>query len=235
MKIIPFLFLVTLCSCGPSAESQNSIARNVKAGNIQFFETYRPYEILDSWKAACTWVNNQDSLIPEGENPNSLDALVQLSNENVFGYVDEKAIFRVDSLLSLPEVKNNFPKDLKFMWSFGLEESTNGKKMYVLYAVKVPEGNKAPIDGRHIQSANIARSQFSNSPIISISMTKDGAHDWELMTRKNIGRPIAISMDHQVLSCPVVNGVIVGGATEINGNFSIKEAEELAARINAGK
>ncbi|WP_043023710.1 SecDF P1 head subdomain-containing protein [Fluviicola taffensis] len=234
MKLIPFVFLAFLCSCGPSAESQNLTPKNVKPGNIQFFETYPLTEILDSWKAACAWVNNQDSL-EQGENPNSLGALVQLSDANKFGFVAENDIFRVDSLLSLSEVKNNFPKELKFMWSFGLEESPNGKKMYALYAVRVPEGNKAPIDGKDIEIASFARSQITNTPIITISMTKDGAHDWEVMTRNNVGRPIAITMDHQVLSCPIVNGAIAGGSTEISGNFSVKEAEELAARINAGK
>jgi len=232
MKLLPFVLILVLTACGN--ESGNINLKNVKPGNVQFFETYGLYEILDSWKATCTWVNEQDTLA-EGENPNSLGALVQLSGENKLGYVAENDIFRVDSLLSLSEVKNNFHKDLKFMWSFGLEESPNGKKMYALYAVKVPSGNKAPIDGRHIESASFARSQFTNAPIITISMTKDGAHDWEVMTRKNIGRPIAITIDHQVLSCPVVNDAIVGGATEISGNFSIPEAEELAARINLGK
>lgn len=235
MKIFTILLLLAfICACGPSAESQNSTPKNLKPENIQFFETYRATEILDSWKAACNWVNEQDSL-PEGENPNSLCALVQLSDDNKFGYVSEKNIFKADSLLSLTGVKNHFPKDLHFMWSLGLEDSPNGNKMYALYAVKVPSGNKAPIDGRHIQEASAGRSQFTNAIIITISMTDEGAHDWEIMTRKNIGRPIAITMDHQVLSCPIVNGAIAGGKTEINGSFSEKEAEELAARINAGK
>jgi SecD/SecF fusion protein len=66
-------------------------------------------------------------------------------------------------------------------------------------------------------------------------MTKQGQHDWEVMTAKNLGLPIAITIDNHVLSCPVVTGVISGGETEISGNFSVAEAEELAARINKGK
>lgn len=231
MKFIPILLLLVICSCRPSADFKYGV-KNVKPGNIQFFETYKLYEILDSWKAACIWVDDQDTL-EQGENPNSLGTLVHLSDENVVGYVAEKDIITVDSLLALPGVKNNFQKDLHFMWSSEPDDDSEFKGMYVLYAVKAPDGKPAPIDGRHIKTAT--SKVTDHSVVISLTMTQQGDHDWEIMTGNNMGRCIAITIDNKVLSCPLVYSVIVGGNTEISGNFSKKEAANLADRINAGK
>lgn len=239
MKLIPFALLLVLCSCGPSNDLENKAPKNVKAGNLQFFEVYSLSEIFESWKAACDWVDKHDSLALNAKISNTdsrgLSRLLRPVGGYVIGYVSEEDMPEVDSMLATPEVKNNFFKDLKFMWSFGAEEIHGSIKKYALYAVKMPAGNKARIDGRHVLSASAARSQFGNSPIIRIEMSENGAHDWEVMTRENIGRAIAITIDNHVLSCPIVNGAIAGGSTEISGNFSVKEAEELAARINAGK
>lgn len=232
MKLLPFVLVLVLTACG--SETGNARLKNVKPGNVQFFETYPFNEILDSWSAACTWVSAQDSLTPQ-EDPNGLAAFVQISPENMLAYVAEKDMTRVDSLLALPGVKNNFPKNLKFMWSFSSEKTPNGKAMFVLYAVKVPDSGKAIVDGRHIQHAETAIADYNQMPVVRISMNDQGAHDWEVMTRKNIGLAIAITIDNRVLSCPVVNDAISGGETEISGNFSKAEAEELAARINFGK
>lgn len=232
MKFLPFVLILVLTACG--SETRKAPLKNVKPGNVQFFETYRFNEIPDSWSAACTWVSAQDSMTPQ-EDPNGLAALVHISTENKIGYVSENDLIRADFLLALQEVKNKFPKNLKFMWSFHPEKTPDGKEMYALYAVKIPAGKKAIIDGRHIQSAVIAKSEFTGQPVIRISMNEQGEHDWEVMTSKNVGRAIAITIDNQVLSCPVVNGVIAGGATEISGSFSVAEAEELAARITFGK
>nr|WP_294859216.1 hypothetical protein [uncultured Fluviicola sp.] len=240
MKLLPFVLFLVLTACGN--QSNNIKLKNVKPGNVQFFETYGTNEILDSWNAACNWAHDHDSLSLNSTlhldelNPRDLRRIVQVINQkNAFAYAEEEHIPIIDSILAIPGFKSNFPKNLRFMWSFGLEESPNGEKMYALYAVKVPDGNKAIVDGKSIKSAETAIADYNQMPVIRISMNDQGAHDWEIMTRKNIGRPIAITIDNRVLSCPVVNDAIAGGKTEISGNFSVAEAEELAARINAGK
>lgn len=240
MKLLPFVLILVLTACG--SETGNAHLKNVKPGNVQFFETYASNEILDSWNAACNWTHDHDSLALKNTlhldefNVRDLRRIVQVRYEgNGFAYAEEGHIPTIDSILAIPEVKNNFPKNLKFMWSFGPEKTPNGKKMYVLYAVKVPDSGKAIVDGRYIQHAESAIAEYNQMPVVRITMNDQGAHDWEVMTRKNIGRPIAITIDNHVLSCPLVTNAIAGGETEISGNFSKAEAEELAARINFGK
>ena len=233
MKLIPFILLSILFSCGSGSKK----LKNVKPGTLQFFETYTMPEIQYSWNAACDTVSNNDTLALQGKvnlMEIGLRGLVHPGTNYMIGYVDEKDRTKVDALLATPNVRACFPEDLEFIWSYGLEEIQRGKKEYVLYAIKVPPGNKALVDGRHIETAETDISQYNQSPVIKITMNKQGAHDWEVMTRENVGRSIAIVFDGRVISCPIVNDAISGGVTEISGNFTEAEAEELAARINAG-
>ncbi|TSJ46380.1 SecDF P1 head subdomain-containing protein [Fluviicola chungangensis] len=239
MKCIPLLLLSIIFSCGSGSKPLN--LKNAKPGNLQFFETYNIQEIYPYWQAACNPMHGNDTTVSKGKesmlkiDPRGLRGLVHAS-EFMIGYVYEEDLSKVDAMLAIPEIKNLFPKDLRFMWSFKAESVDNGSgaKTYSLYAIKIPDGGKAKIDGRHIETVETAIADYNGMPVIRISMNDQGSHDWEIMTRKNIGRPIAITIDDHVLSCPVVNDAITGGETEISGNFTKKEAEELAARIHAG-
>lgn len=239
MKLIPFLLLLTLISCGNRNEPQKPPhLKNVKPVNLQFFETYSFSEIAPSWENACKWVHEHDSLATKEnltltENPRGLNALVHPNGDFMVGYVSEENRYPVSEMLASPEVKKAFPDNLQFRWSYGVEKEENGHKMYGLYAIKMPSGNEAKIDGRHIQSANAAKS-YTGQPVIRIAMTRQGNHEWKVMTTNNVGKAIAIVIDDHVITCPVVNGAITGGETEISGKFTTKEAEELAARIYAG-
>ena len=66
-------------------------------------------------------------------------------------------------------------------------------------------------------------------------MNDAGAQAWATLTRNNIGRPIAIVLDNNVYSYPNVNNEITGGSSEITGNFTPEEANDLANVLKSGK
>ncbi len=239
MKFIPFLLLLAVFSCGSGSKPLN--LKNVRPGNLQFFEVYSTNEISDDWLKACKISAEMDTSAQQEQSSlqqtRGLSSYIQIPMPNSIGYIKESDIPAVDSILARPEIAKLFPKDLRFMWDFASDDLSDQGigKVVALYTVKVPRGNKAIIDGRHIQTAETAISEYTKQPVIRITMTDKGANDWEVMTTKNVGLPIAITIDNHVLSCPVVNGAISGGETEISGNFSYAEAEELAARIQLGK
>lgn len=240
MKLIPFLLLFALYSCGPDS-SRNERLKHVKHVNIQFFETYTMNEISSQWLAACK-LSAEDTLVAQGEVPldqigfRGLRALLRYTENNgPIGFALEKDIYKVDSILAIPEISKLFPKDLEFMWALNPEKTGNAPGFYSLYAIKVPAGKKARVDGRHVVEAFPETDNRTGSVIINIEMTKDGTDEWKLMTQENINRCIAITMDKKVISCPLVMSVIAGGKTQISGNFSMEEAENLSDQINAGK
>lgn len=235
-----FLFIPAfLIACSSEPEEETVALKNVKPMNIQFFETYNRDEISNSWNAAVNWFHEKDTSSQQIKellkDVTGLENWVSFHREGAFGYVEEEDIQSVNSILEDPEVRKLFPEDLQFMWSFGVEETLNYKKVYGLYAVKIPKDGEAKIDGRHIKDAAASFSNYTQQPTIQLTMNMEGTHDWKIMTEKNIGRYIAITLDKKVLSCPMVREAIAGGSTEISGNFTKKQAEELAAQIRAGR
>ncbi len=70
-----------------------------------------------------------------------------------------------------------------------------------------------------------------NRPEISIIFTKEGAQKFYLLTKENIGKPIAIVIDKQIVSLPTVNFEIMDGKVNISGNFSEKEIDKMIQKL----
>jgi preprotein translocase subunit SecD len=73
-----------------------------------------------------------------------------------------------------------------------------------------------------------------NSPYVSITFNKEGARIFERVTRENVKKRLAIILDDNVYSAPVIQGQIGGGSAQITGNFSLQEATDLAIVLRAG-
>jgi len=69
---------------------------------------------------------------------------------------------------------------------------------------------------------------------VSLEFTQEGAELFETATARNIGKPLYIFMDGEVLSAATVNSVISGGNAVITGDFTAAYADELSSRIRAG-
>ncbi len=87
-------------------------------------------------------------------------------------------------------------------------------------------GNDLAEDGASVEYDEVKR------PYIALKL-KD-AKKFEDITKKYIGQPISIALDKKILTSPVVQSVISGGTASITGNYTVEEATELAAILNAG-
>lgn len=239
MKLLPFLLLIGLVSCGSSTEEIPAKRKNANPENIRFFETYSLKDISGEWLAACKYSAQMDAPANKGEIPlnemgfRGLRNLVRMAeNTGAIGYVQGSDRLAVDSLLANPEIAKMFPKDLVFMWALNPTETGTSPGFYELFAIKMPPGKKARIDGRHIEESVPATDENTNIVTINITMNKEGGHEWELMTRDNINRFIAIVLKDKVLSCPLVMMAITGGKTQISGNFTLEQAGIISDQIN---
>jgi len=82
-----------------------------------------------------------------------------------------------------------------------------------------------------------ARADFDKNtgkPVVSIEFTKEGGDKFAEITGATVGKPLAIVLDNQVISAPIVQEKISGGQAQISGNFSVDEAKKLAIELNAG-
>lgn len=96
---------------------------------------------------------------------------------------------------------------------------------------------KVVLDGTDVKSAT-AQIQEDNSGnkknMVSLEMTKEGKKKFADATQQNLGKPIAIVYDGQIISSPTVNSAITNGQAVIEGDFTYEEAEELASTIRIG-
>ena len=106
-----------------------------------------------------------------------------------------------------------------------------------LFVVKTPSNGLAFVNEIHITDARQTFTQ-TNRPSISMEMNKKGAERWERMTGIAYQQQsqIAMALNDIVYSAPTASsGAIKGGKTEISGNFTVKEAQDLALIFSSQK
>ena len=148
------------------------------------------------------------------------------------GYAHFSDTSKVNRILNMPEVKALFPEDLIPMWSV----KPYANNQYELVAIKASLNGEAALRGERDQKfITDARVQYNGaSPEVSMSMSAEAAKVWARLTKDNINRQIAIVLDQMVYSHPVVNTEITGGNSQISGNFTLEEAEDLVNVLKSG-
>lgn len=104
----------------------------------------------------------------------------------------------------------------------------NGQEAMIPILVK---RQAEPLTGRSIDSARVARNPVTGQPEIDFTLNSEGAKAFGDITRDNVGQRLAIVLDGVVISAPTINGPILGGAGQITGQFTEKEAFELATGL----
>ncbi len=142
---------------------------------------------------------------------------------------------KANQYLNMDIVKNNFPSDMKFLYGLEQKDEKSNRKYFDLYAIKtVPGTDKAKLEGEGVEDSR-ADYDERGRPAIKMQMTPSGSRTWAKLTTDNVNKPIAIVLDDIVYSAPNVNGPIEGGNSEISGNFSVEEAQDLANILKIGK
>ncbi|OIN89910.1 protein translocase subunit SecD [Candidatus Beckwithbacteria bacterium CG22_combo_CG10-13_8_21_14_all_01_47_9] len=74
----------------------------------------------------------------------------------------------------------------------------------------------------------------SGQAVVDLEFTADGAKKFAGLTQANVGKPLAIFLDDQLVTAPIVNEPILDGRAQISGNFDADSASQLAVQLNAG-
>jgi len=90
------------------------------------------------------------------------------------------------------------------------------------------------LTGRHLKKTELSFNNQTYQPEITLELTDEGKVLFAELTKKNIGKPLAIYLDGAPISAPVVREEITGGKAQITGDFTPKSAKELVGRLNAG-
>lgn len=218
---------------------------------LEFWETYENKEVIEyltkanSLPGKSNVINEvDDSARKEFNRQNPLFGILiprvtangQPLPSSLIGLAALKDTAKVNSYLKMSDVKALFPGDLRFFWSQNPYKYDKTKSLYELHAIKVTTSNKqAPLDGSVIISAKTTTGHANSEVIIDLIMDSDGARTWAGITRENINRCIAVVYDGHVRSYPRVMNEISGGNTEITGDFTIEEANEIVNILKSGE
>jgi SecD/SecF fusion protein len=228
------------------------------SAHLQFWEVYRIDELAESLKLADQNLQNylngvkpdslgQKDTSKNSENVNPFFKVInpqnpqtdQASGKQYFpsalGSILASDTATFYEYMNNPAVKEALPADAKFLLGVEEKAAKGNQKFFQLYAVKtMPGTDKAPLEGEGVKEAYQAFDEKGKASI-KMEMTSIGAKTWARLTGKNVGRPIAIALDDIVYSAPNVNGPIEGGSSEISGNFTVQEAQDLSNILKSGK
>ncbi|WP_420574530.1 protein translocase subunit SecDF [Kordia sp.] len=157
----------------------------------------------------------------------------------VIGTAKEEDKAAVMKLLSNDILKEVIPAELRYVrFAFGKEPTADNRyELYALDGKRKGKEAEPQMKGDVIDGAAQGYDQYSK-PSVNMQMNGIGAKQWEKLTEEvyNERVNIAVVLDNIVYSAPGVSrGKISGGNTEISGQFTIEEAQDLANVLRAGK
>jgi preprotein translocase subunit SecD len=93
---------------------------------------------------------------------------------------------------------------------------------------------KTNLTGADIREASVSFDTNTGEPQVQITFTSEGAKKFADITTRNIGKPVAIVLDDQLIQNPVVNQAILTGDAVITGGFTLDTAKQVSTQLNAG-
>lgn len=229
----------------PGVKEPERVTELLKSSaNLEFYEVYNYNEIANELNAFAAAYAAQDTI-----NHTNLIQLLggpQRAGSPVIGIVAPANRAMVDSILNSPLAKQKLPSDFSAVWEVkaldypvldangNVLKKANGEDRTTPYWQLVALKGEAALQGDAVTTAS---SEFDNMQgnMVNMRMNDRGAQEWATITRNNIGRPIAIVLDNNVYSFPNVNNEITGGSSQITGNFTPEEANDLANVLKSGK
>lgn len=249
----------------PGLQDPERVRRYLQSSaNLQFWEVYKPEELMNQWVAAdnaytayatgsapvtadtATILDSTGARIPDTtKKAADTSTAAKRSMFTDFKFSPQSPLIQIKdtsaffTMINSPIIRKNFPADAKFAFGVPPRDASDKQANFLpLYILKTKGAEKAPIEGDVITKAFQSYDQAGSKPTVSMEMNAVGSGQWERMTETSYkeSRPIAIVLDDVVYSAPIAhNGKIAGGRTEISGDFTVEEAQDLANILKAGR
>jgi len=90
------------------------------------------------------------------------------------------------------------------------------------------------LTGADIKQTSVSFDSNTGKPQVQLQFTSEGTKKFADVTKRNIGKPVAIVLDNQLIEQPTVQQAILTGDAVITGNFTVETANQLSTQLNAG-
>ena len=126
-------------------------------------------------------------------------------------------------------LQNQLPSDTTISFEKEVDPQTKVERITPLLLE-----NKTLMTGEMVKDAQVRIGGTFNEPYVSLDLTGRGGKVFGQLTEKNVGRRMAIVLDNNVRSAPVIRERILGGSAQISGTFTHEEASDLAIVLRVG-
>jgi preprotein translocase subunit SecD len=144
----------------------------------------------------------------------------------------ERIIIELPGLKNIDEAVSLIGKTAQLEFKEQKGETPKNEEGQVI--PQVAEWQSTGLTGAQFKKAQIEFSQETGEPEIKIEFNDEGAKLFGEITKRNIGKPVAIFLDNEIISAPTVQTAITDGNAVITGKFTADEAKELVIQLNAG-
>lgn len=90
------------------------------------------------------------------------------------------------------------------------------------------------LSGKQLSRAEVVTDPQTGAALVSLKFNDEGTQLFADITKRNLKQPVAIFLDGELLSDPTVQVEITNGEAVISGVGTIRDAQILAQRLNAG-
>ncbi len=198
-----------------------------------------------------TGVSAVDSLLSETDSatgPNVFSPFLRVFAPNIdesnrfnqgpiIGYSRVQDTSKVNEYFNDPRIRNLLTGEMRYTKFFWSAKPTEQNVLFLFAAKSSRDGDPA-LTGDVIIDARQDFSQ-ANQPVVSMTMNAQGAGKWQKITREASAqepkKSVGVVLDDYVYSFPTVQNEIPTGNTQITGNFTVQEAQDLANKLKAGK
>ncbi len=97
-----------------------------------------------------------------------------------------------------------------------------------------PYFSPTALTGKYLKRSTVTFSQNTLGAQVSLELDSQGAQLFADITKRNLGKRVAIYIDGTPVTVPVVQSVITSGNAVISGQFTLEQAKQLATNLNAG-
>ncbi len=160
--------------------------------------------------------------LPGVQDPERAKALIGKTALLEFKFLDEQA--DVDKA-----VREGPPEGDELLWQRIVDKQTKQERR-VPHVVK----KKTLLTGADLATARVSIDQSTSEPYVSVEFNATGARVFGELTEQNVGKRLAIILDNNVHSAPVIRERIPAGQAQITGGFTADEATDLAIVLRAG-
>jgi preprotein translocase subunit SecD len=230
----------------------NGITPNISLGSMHFQPNFKFRKGLDLEGGTTITLKANMNGIPQAQRENALKSAQNVIERriNFFGVSepvvqtskvnnDYRILVEIPGVTDVNQAVSLIGKTAKLtFWEEGASGSakvaTPSGMPLGLQQILGQNPKQTNLTGGDLQQAAVSFETNSGKPQVNLTFTSDGAKKFAAITKRNVGKIVAIALDNQLIELPTVKQIIPDGNAVINGSFTTEQAKSLMIQLNAG-